>query len=401
MPEEIIPPTGDGNLADEIFGVSEYKPEQPVKREFLPWHRPRKQFVRAKQWTKLIDELVNDHTPDDSVIKYLGLPGDDLLDLRFFHENICVKRNLFIKFIGFNNSGTVNTGYDPSTNVSIDEIVKLRFIHQGSKMSADNITEISVENSIAWRDSFNMSPFDVVNLDLCDGFGKHPITDFHNSHYNTLKNILAMQSKAKKPWLLFLTTRTNKECINDALLIRLRELYENNLAECLGFQDASRERLQIGDLHTLQDAMGGSKGVSDVFLVSLCKWIAKLSVTQNPPTKLSVKNVLGYRVSKAAEYQDIISIAIKFTPLTVTTADPLGIATNAAEVPSECEMAVQALNQISNQKDVDGLLRGNLPLKETMITETCNLLDEARYDITGYKAWLESVEHAYLTDGAH
>ena len=51
-------------------------------REFLPWHRPRKQFVR-RMWKGCLEDILKQREPD-SEISYLGLPGADLLDLRFF-----------------------------------------------------------------------------------------------------------------------------------------------------------------------------------------------------------------------------------------------------------------------------------------------------------------------------
>ena len=78
-------------FADNIFGeeVAYEAPLPEEKKEFLPWHRPRKQFVRHYQWCKEIRRMISHTPPADGVLKYLGLPGVDLLDLRYFHEEVC------------------------------------------------------------------------------------------------------------------------------------------------------------------------------------------------------------------------------------------------------------------------------------------------------------------------
>ena len=76
------------SLVEGIIGIKNYVPESPKKKDFLPWHRPRKQYVREMQWCREIIEMVDEVLPENNVLKYLGLPGDDLLDLRYFHEKI-------------------------------------------------------------------------------------------------------------------------------------------------------------------------------------------------------------------------------------------------------------------------------------------------------------------------
>ena len=84
------------SLAEGIIGVKNYTPESPTKKVFLPWHKPRKQYVRGEQWCKEILKMVDEVLPENNILKYLGLPGDDLLDLRYFHEQICDGKIRFV-----------------------------------------------------------------------------------------------------------------------------------------------------------------------------------------------------------------------------------------------------------------------------------------------------------------
>ncbi len=61
--------------------------EQFPQKEFKPWHRPRKQWIRVKQWKQETLRLVDAITLTDRPLTYLSLPGDDLLDVRVIYEN--------------------------------------------------------------------------------------------------------------------------------------------------------------------------------------------------------------------------------------------------------------------------------------------------------------------------
>ena len=85
---ENAPPDGPQDGPDiEIFGTGTYRAPSPPKKEFLPWHRPRKQFVRDRQWCGEIGKLLEDSPREGGVLRYLGLPGADLLDLRCFRPH--------------------------------------------------------------------------------------------------------------------------------------------------------------------------------------------------------------------------------------------------------------------------------------------------------------------------
>ena len=77
----------DGLIAG-IFGDFEYAQPRTAPKEFMPWHKPRKQFVRRKQWSALLRRLYKNRGPGDP-LRYLGLPGTDLIDLRYLHKELC------------------------------------------------------------------------------------------------------------------------------------------------------------------------------------------------------------------------------------------------------------------------------------------------------------------------
>src|ERR1700685_1322360 len=115
----------DTDMAGGIVGVETYEAPAPSKKEFFAWHRPRKQFVRDEQWCVQITKLLDDSTEmnlDVGTLKYCGLPGSDLLDLRCFHESICVPRSMQLRFLGFNSAAGPKSEEQVELNISLDEV---------------------------------------------------------------------------------------------------------------------------------------------------------------------------------------------------------------------------------------------------------------------------------------
>ncbi|MCC8946862.1 hypothetical protein H8A97_17535 [Bradyrhizobium sp. Arg62] len=126
-------------------------------------------------------------------------------------------------------------------------------------------------------------------------------------------------------------------------------------------------------------------GIQSLFLVGLCKWLLGLSTSQNPPSIMDVKNVLGYRVNAGAEVEDMISIAIRFNPIHGPTKDPINLAGIAAPPIDECELATTAIKRIGNLLDVDDYLASEGEIRREMIETMSELLEAARYDGKEYR----------------
>lgn len=386
--------TQEESLVDGIFGVQEYKLEDRPRKEFLPWHRPRKQFVRHNQWLKQIEKMVEEVMPDNNILKYLGLPGDDLLDLRYFHDNICVPKDLRLKFLGFNRSAGASEPLKAELNISIDEVIKLKNVDPTSSIIGDDICQIARDKSIAWERSHTTGPFDVINIDLCDGIGSQPTDQFQETHYNTINRLMALQARRPKPWLLLITTRTGLEHINTGVLERLRRLYHENLIQCPPFNTASVKSFSIGSEEELNASIVNEKSASDIFLISLCKWIASIASSQVPLVKVELKSVLGYKVAKESKHQDLVSIALKIIPTMATATDEVGLAVRSTiptpAISSECSAAAKIVTRVAKFVDVDEILAKDDGLMKNMIDMSTALLTKARYDITGYDIWARS-----------
>jgi hypothetical protein len=378
------------SFADGIIAVEGYNYIKPAKKDFFPWHRPRKQFVRQMQWTQLIGELIAEKRPENNLIKYLGLPGDDLLDLRHFHDHICRPQNLKIRFLGFNKGFKAGEDHDAQLEISLDEVNRLENVDQESDLTSHDLTAISRDNSVPLQKAKALGPYDVINIDLCDGFAKRSPEKFKETHYSTLHRLMSLQARRPDPWLLFLTTRTDSDGVDDGVFKTLIELFKNNLAECPPFNTICSEHFSVTNEETLSNYYSEPEGFSNVFVTSLAKWILKMGLDQNPQVKVEIKSVMGYKVAEQSACPDLVSIAIKISPVLDAAPDPLNLARQVSEALNECTLAAKVIKRVSSQKDVDYILANNDSLMNDMIQASSNLLLQARYDIGGYEAYARS-----------
>lgn len=380
---------GEEGHADDIFQVDSYEAPMPsqAKGDFLPWHRPRKQYVRHHQWCHEVAKLLKDKPPSEGTLKYLGLPGVDLLDLRHFHSAVCVEHGVKLRFLGFNTSARPRSDAQTELNVSLDEVKRLDNVDPLSDMIGDNFALVANQASIAFRRTRELGPYDVINLDLCDGFGAQEPGALANSYYDAVSSLLALQARGANPRLLFLTTRADKANVNEKVLQALINKYCANLEECASFKDASREHFAIETRDAVAQAVGEPGGLLHVFLTGLCKWFVAMALEHQPPTSVEVRSVFGYRVDKGSEHEDLVSLALRFTPTFAPAGDPVGLATQPAAKPDEGALATKALRRVAKRIDADRKLLEDAALMQSMTEATAYLLGLARYDVEKYKAW--------------
>lgn len=381
-----IPPQEEG-FADDIVKVEAYEATLPQIKEFLPWHRPRKQYVRHHQWNEQIGRMLDESPLTDGTLKYLGLPGMDLLDLRYFHATLCEPRNIRLRFLGFNSSAKPASHAHAEMNISLDEVRRLPFVDATSDVIGDSFSLLSSGNSIAFQRALELGPYDVVNLDLCDGFGAAAPGELNNN-YSAMNSLLGLQARTKSPWLLLLTTRADRQNIDPDVLERLLAAYLDNLRNCRTFLDASREKFAIDTEEALRAATGTPDGLLAVFLTGLCKWFLGLTLDHRPPTLVAVRSVIGYRVDPEAQHEDLISLALRFTPTFAPAEDRAGLAVQQSEAPNECVLSTRAVKRISKRVDADKVLAEDVGLNQRMIDATADLLSQARYDADAYREWL-------------
>lgn len=320
-------------------------------------------------------------------IRYLGLPGVDLLDLRYIHSQVCSHSELSFGYLGFNGA-MPETSQHLELQLSITEIRELEKIDTWSTVLTDSFESISNTKSLAWRRTQDHGPYDVINLDLCDGFGTSNAGSINDNYYNAMQNLVSLQSRRTYPWLLFLTTRIDKPNISDTALERLAMLYKRNLDSCSGFAEVSQSIFDATSIELDMRVKDDASVLAAIVTIGLCKWFVTLVGNQSPSTKAELRSVLGYKVSGAALHDDLVSVAIRFSPQHEPTKDPVGLGGLAQPLPNECSSAIQTIKRYRKRKNVDDILQQDPALFESLVEEAETLLATARYDVTEYRNWV-------------
>ena len=314
------------------------------------------------------------------------------MDLRHFHSVICNAHKVKLRFLGFNSSANPSNKDNVELNISLDEVRRLGEVDPRSDCIGDNFALVADQNSIACRKTYELGPYDVINLDLCDGFAVHAPGMLSNNYYNAVHRLLTLQARYDRPWLLLLTTRTDRSNIDDDVLQRLIGKYNENLQKCPEFFKDSRENFSIESEKTLKMATDTPCGLLHVFLTGLCKWFLALALEQKPQTSVELRSVIGYRVNQDSEHEDLTSLALRFTPTRSPTNDPSGLSglsTDKSNLLNECVLSAKALKRVAKRVDADKELADDSSLCQSMTDDTAKLLSLARYDVNEYKKWLE------------
>ena len=372
------------NLAAGIFGDFEYARPRTEPKEFKPWHRPRKQFVRREQLSALLLRLYEKRKPEDP-LRYLGLPGTDLIDLRYLHEQVCRDSDRSLRFLGFNTEARPGNPAHVQLNVSLDEVRQLPNVDPQSVVIHDDFRRIGNAHSVAWHRTRQFAPFDVVNIDLCDGLASDPPRN-DESFYKALAELVAIQRHNPNPWLLLVSTRIRHGMFDAMAEEWLAGLFRENVANCEGFADVCQDVLET-DVDRIDPATCSDGDLLVLMTAAIGKWLSALVRAQGP-SRIELASTHGYRVNPAAAREDLVSLALRVEPVIVASRDPLSPTPPTLE--DECTTAKAILRRLARRLDVDTILKQRPDLREELIGETERLLAIARYDVTGYRSWLTS-----------
>ena len=372
------------DLVVGIFGDVEYRHRQAEPKEFKPWHKPRKQFVRSQQWSNLLQRLYQGRQPTQP-LRYLGLPGTDLIDLRYLYEEICRPEGRPLRFLGFNTEAQPNSPAFQELLVSLDEVLDLPNVDKRSQVIHDDFRRIGNKASVAWSHVSSLGPYDVVNIDLCDGLASDP-PHSDGPIYPALAQLMALQTRMHTPWLLLVTTRIGRGKFHADAEGLLMGLFRKNVRECEGFLEECQNLLEA-DVTSIDPRRCSEVDFLNLMVAAIGKWLSGL-VQVHAPSRAQLASTQGYRIDPGAPCEDLVSLALRFEPVIQATPDPFS---PTAPTPlNECTIAKGIIKRVAQRLDVDAILAEARDLNEELIVEMEGLLVEARYDVTGYRAWVLS-----------
>jgi hypothetical protein len=387
-------PNDDADFAAGIGPSAAPTHLSPVKREFKPWHKPRKHWLRLNQWAvearKLIEQLGSRHK--EKVLTYLTLPGTDMLDVRIMCD-VCEKHGYKVKYLGFNDPGEVANNHQLELNISESELAKSGAVHPESFVVTDKFEALANNAKVAYQKMADFGSFDVVNLDLCNSMAGYVPLQQQETYFDALAKLIEFQAQNRvNPWLLFITTRVDRKTIKAEALSSLLSCISQNIANHQSFHEEIKKGFKL-DGTIVKNGINGQRlsaqQLYDGFSIGLGKWLLQYLGSGQPKWTLEMLPSWCYTVNPANQVADMVSFAFKCAPIRERKVDrsrlssPRGVSAEMEPV-SELKAALALLKTLKEMQNIDAQLEADRPEMDNLIKLAAQLMARARYDETAY-----------------
>lgn len=378
--------------------------QEPPSVDFKPWHLPRKHHVRKHQWGLALAKLIVD-LPDRQMINYLGLPGEDLLDVQILAD-VCKANQRRLKYLGFDQPEAA--AIRSIQRVAAEQILRqTNIVEATSEVIPDGFASIARADSLGSRQFLRNGSYDLVNLDMCDAFTSHP----HAQNHGAVLSLLNHQSNRRgEPWLLFLTTRAETHRLQQEELTAYDAKVLNNIQNSKDFRDclirilgldadAGNDAL-IAQLKVTRDQDAGLAG--RWLAIAIGKWLLGIMAQPNP-WRVDLLSVFCYRtglmaeqgVQYAGEPPNLFSLAFRMERIRQVRLDPAGLAPPPA-IPGgefdEPHLAKKIAGCVEkNTIDLDVFLEQNIELNDQLKSECESLLSVRYYSPDEYRKWITRI----------
>jgi hypothetical protein len=393
MPDE---PSDSGEMTDGVY-QPDIKPmlTDRAARDFFPWHKPRKHYIRVYQWCAEARDLIrmNGYQEVD-VLRYLGFPGEDFLDIRTL-QGVCAPAKIVVRYLGFDSTASY-AGDQFQFNLSRHEVFQLGFIHEHSHVLKTRLEHIAKERSMAYRKTAAYRDFDIINIDLCNSLATTAADDPYPPYFEAIKKLCDLQIAGRtRPWLLFLATRAIRDQMDSETKWKLFDCVLRNIQENAAFAaklasdfglDGGTIRKELSDREPLVH-----RALVSLFGLSIGKWLLKMMMAATPKLKVRLLKSYSYRVQ--VDEPDMLSLAFRFEPVIARASDRSGLTRPLArdDEPDEANLAVEMLTAVSGIEDIDQKLLDDQGLHEKMVDKCGDVLTAAHYDKERYEKWVEKV----------
>lgn len=387
----------DGIVPDELPKHSSLS--ATLRKDFKPWHRVRKQFIRERQWNHEICFWAKRYLRREVTrpVRCLVLPGEDLLDVRCLWRGL-QNEGCELRFLGFNNSA-IAQDRRRLLDVAENAVTQLSKICKDSHVISDAFQSIAKKTTQAFQSLRNYGPFDVVNLDLCDSLIPRGKPGEMEANYSALLQLLCFQlERQRTPWLLFATTQVDRESANQPEINKLAQPLRENCNQHGNFAEALEKLVPRAAFESAGHALDISgldvNQLTNLFGVMLGKWLMRPLAQSSP--RCSVKLLPSYRYTIRPDTNvAMLSVGFLITPHFAPPVDATGLSnlkTNVREFPDELESAIDLVAVAKGIKDVDGILAADTQLKDALTNSSADLLAEASYDRDEYLRWVADGE---------
>lgn len=370
--------------------------EEPLSRLFKPWHRPRKQWVRRFQWHASVLGLLREaHFPADGrIMRYLSLPGEDLLDVRVLRE-ACEEAGVALRFTGLN-AVAAGSARDIQLNIAESEMRGLAGIHDGSAVLRERFETVANVESLAFAEIRDGGPFHAINIDLCDHLALRPQGGGRHTVIDALAEVIQLQLRnAMHPWLLFVTTRVAPDQVDGRNLAALVQAVTENVLASAEFAERTA-RLLRKDAEALRATLADPSGLdplefTKLFALGFGKWLLRFVGAAHPARELRMLPSCFYAVVPGRP--DMLSLGFRCDVITIPAQDRYDLVGDRWRdaAAAEIDTGLGMLGVTEQITDLDAALVNDAQLMEAVTVESAELLRAAHYEVDGdpgYRGWL-------------
>lgn len=400
---------------DDDFSESVLPPEvaplaSPEPLKFEPWHKPRKQYVRVEQWLRHVEGIVSklglQNFTDGEPLRYMTLPGPDLLDIRMVAD-FCSGKSIKLRYTGFCHS-TDTDERRLRQNVNEFSITHKDAVVNSSKVVRSRLQDVGIKNSEAAVEMVKGGPFDVINIDACEPLAADD-DDVSGRLVDAIRSITGYQlAHRRKPWILLLTTPIQADSISKQSMAALNEQVIQNTKNDASFSDELSTRFQDGEdvaAYLERVSQNTGDGLLSVFSLGISKWLIHLA--EQAKFKVIKLNAYSYSMFKEPPYDaNMVSLCFLFEPTEITIEDGTGLTSNSQPVVNTGDKPIsthlRALRRAFAIENLDIKLHEDAAKQQEMILQSKELLKKVGYPVDdeadGYDAWLASVAQVTVED---
>ncbi|UPQ71167.1 PP_RS20740 family protein [Kluyvera ascorbata] len=367
---------------DDVLG----KVSQQPKNEFMPWHKPRKQYIRDKQWVEHLIRLVRlNKYKSVEVINYFGLPGGDLLDINYIYKGLQETSSYSGKKLGFH--GFINNSDDyKKAQGELSKLLDKDDISKQSRLDYFNFEDLNKPNSEAWSRIKRFGTYHFINLDFCNNvLTEKTLPPIHLILEYQMQRVIGV------PWLLCITTRLNRDSSNRNVIEKfhavISEVMEGG-AICEKIKECFSEAYDcMKSIDNIESAENKSL-LNQILQICLVLWILKSAIARE--NKIELKSSFKYSVDLFNRECDMHSFVFSFEKEESILPDLINIvnAKNKAEPIVFDSVAMSAINRLSNSLDVDDYLDGQPDELEKYANQMMEMLKYCGYDVSDYKRYM-------------
>ena len=381
----------DQQIADDVLPIKPDDDAIPVELDTLqPWHRPRKQFVRERQWIHFSRNLIEKEKETQGLqepveglpeVRYLTLPGIDYLDVRLLAK-LCAELDCYLTSTGFL-AGDEGNPHIARAKICEESLVKAGHITDKSHTFRARFEEIAPPQSPAYEQLKNKGPFHIVNIDACGSIAA-PTAQHAKRLIDAIFRLLEFQfAKKVSPWLLFLTADIRYDSIATETLGNLCEAIFENAQKNSKFHDAvisffNRNGTDIQEVVKEASSNPGQKFLS-LFSLGFAKWLLHLAHEKDWDMKTHSTYCYSTEVH-GNETPTMACLAFEFLPPHVSLEDPFNVTNITPAATGEAiDRSSRALNKITSMVNLDHRMKSCNGLRREMAQKTKELLEEAGY----------------------